>query len=115
MLSEPDAIEDTFLSGPSLHRPGLNSAAEYWQARETDNYCMVQQKGMRFWIARAQSTDAEPPSKLIVDRAAARSVLNLVYLGGKQVAHSLTNLGILELDGKKVSLRQLHVYFHAKQ
>ena len=111
MLPEPDAIEDTFLSGSSLHRLGLNSAAEYWQARETGNYCMIQHKGTRFWIVRAQSTDAEPPSKLLVDKAAARSLVHLFYLGGEPLANALTKLGILELDGKKVSLRQLHYYF----
>jgi len=42
-----------------LHRLGLNSAAEHWQARGTGNYRMVQQQGTQFWIARAQSMDSE--------------------------------------------------------
>lgn len=111
IVAEPDAVEDTFLSGSSLHRLGLNSAAEYWQAREAGNYCMIQHKGARFWVVRAQSTDAQLPSTLPVDKAAALSLVTLFYLGGKRLADALAKLGILELDGKKVSLRQLHYYF----
>lgn len=111
ILAKPDAVEDTFLSGSSLHRLGLNSAAEYWQAREAGNYCMIEHKGTRFWVVRAQSTDAQLPSTLPVDKAAALSLVTLFYLGGKRLADALAKLGILELDGKKVSLRQLHYYF----
>ena len=72
---------------------------------------MFQHKGTRFWVVRAQSTDAQLPSTLLVDKAAALSLVQLFYLGGARLADALAKLGILELDGKKVSLRQLHYYF----
>ena len=112
ILPEPDAVEDTFLSGSSLHRLGLNNAAEYWQAREAGNYCMLRHKGTRFWVVRGQSTDAELSRKLLVDKATARSLVHLFYLGGKQLADALAKLSIWREESQ---FEELHYYFRATQ